>query len=183
MDKERKREIEGEREGSFLCLQASTSTPSSGFSPSAVPPTSSPSPPPPPLIPGSKPLKVCSATVQCALFPLFFPPSFAICISVGVETDDRTPMETGNEQGEKLFHSPVMPCQLSLPPRALQQLSNHLLINLPPSLCAVFPVNQHADKHKPLEPALIFLTFFAIYLLPHRPIISSPNSPLQCVNT
>lgn len=140
-------------------------------------------PPPPPLIPGSKPLKVCSATVQCALFPLFFPPSFAICISVGVETDDRTPMETGNEQGEKLFHSPVMPCQLSLPPRALQQLSNHLLINLPPSLCAVFPVNQHADKHKPLEPALIFLTFFAIYLLPHRPIISSPNSPLQCVNT
>lgn len=27
-------------------------------------------PPPPPLIPGSKPLKVCSATVQCALFPL-----------------------------------------------------------------------------------------------------------------
>ena len=67
------------------------------------------------LMQGSQSLRVCSTNVQRALFLFpFFSLSYAICISVGVETDDRMPIEAGNEQGEKLFHTPMMPCQLSL---------------------------------------------------------------------
>lgn len=74
--------------------------------------------PPPPLVPGSRSLRVCSANVQRALFPLTdFSLSYAICISVGVETDDRLPIETRDEQGEELFHSPTM--LMSTPPLPL----------------------------------------------------------------
>lgn len=54
----------------------------------------------------SQGVSLCSANVQRALFPLcLFSFSYAICISVGVETDDRMPIEAENEQGEKLFQS------------------------------------------------------------------------------
>lgn len=107
----RGRERGGEKEGSFLYLQASTS--SIGFSLSANPFILSPSLPSSSFVhPRESVFKVLLCKM-CNVRSLI-PPFYAICISVGVETDDWMPIEMGNERKEKLFHSPMMSCHLSL---------------------------------------------------------------------
>lgn len=61
--------------------------------------------------------------------------------------------------GETFSQSSDAMSTLAPTPHLLQQLSHHLLINLPPSLCAVFPVNQCADKHNPSNLPYTFWPF------------------------